>query len=57
VEITSLIERIFGRMAWGRLVHGRGEIVPKKRGNISERTTSEFEARTDGWIDKCVVGR
>jgi hypothetical protein len=32
---------------WERL-HGRGESVPKRRGNIVERTTSEFEARTDG---------
>jgi hypothetical protein len=40
---------------WGRLPHGRGKIVPKKRGNIVERTTSEFEARIDGWTEKKAV--
>jgi hypothetical protein len=38
-------------------MHGRGKIVPKKRGSIAERTTIEFEARTDGWTEKCDEGR
>jgi hypothetical protein len=41
----------------GRLTHGRGKIVPKWRGDIAERTTSEFEVRTDGRTEKCDKGR
>jgi hypothetical protein len=37
----------------GRLSHGRVEIVPGCKGNILERTTSGFETKTDGWMEKC----
>jgi hypothetical protein len=48
------VSRIRLRMSFrgwpsGRLTHGGGEIVPERRGNIAERTTSKFEARTD-WV-------
>jgi hypothetical protein len=40
----------------GRWTHGGGgEIIPERRGNIAERTTSKFEA--DGWAEKCDKGR
>jgi hypothetical protein len=36
-------------MTFGKVEAWRGEIIPERRGNIAERTTSKFEARTDGW--------
>jgi hypothetical protein len=44
-------------MTYGKVDAWRGEIVPERRGNITERTTCKFEARTDGWAEKCDKGR
>jgi hypothetical protein len=41
----------------GKVVAWKGKIVPKERDNIAERTTREFEARTDGWTEKCDKGK
>jgi hypothetical protein len=44
-------------MALGKVAAWKGGDCSKVKGQLAKRTTSEFEARTDGWTEKCDKGR